>query len=258
MAWTKFPHPDAAYEYTAASLKKAWPRLHAGDAEPFPKNAAVVEAWIAFHKGDFETAHKLGLAEGVEGYSVAHKAACIYANYLEKSEKKKIAMFEEVANRCEEHQSEDPKNAAAYYWHAYALGRYAQGISVVKALSQGIGQKVKASLDQTIKLAPKHADAHIALGAYHSEIIDKVGAMIGGLTYGVKKEDGYKAFKKAMELNPGSAIARIEYANALVMLDGQKKMKEAVALYEEAAGAEAADAMERLDIEAAKEELEDE
>ena len=258
MAWTKFPHPDAAYEYTAASLKKAWPRLHAGDAEPFPKNAAVVEAWIAFHKGDFETAHKLGLAEGVEGYAVAHKAACIYANYLEKSEKKKIAMFEEVANRCEEHQAEDPKNAAAYYWHAYALGRYAQGISVVKALSQGIGQKVKASLDQTIKLAPKHADAHIALGAYHSEIIDKVGAMIGGLTYGVKKEEGYKAFKKAMELNPGSAIAKIEYANALVMLDGQKKMKEAVALYEEAAAAEAADAMERLDIEAAKEELEDE
>lgn len=258
MAWTKFPHPDAAYEYTAASLKKAWPRLHAGDAEPFPKNAAVVEAWIAFHKGDFETAHKLGLAEGLEGYSVAHKAACIYANYLEKSEKKKIAMFEEVANRCEEQQAEDPKNAAAYYWHAYALGRYAQGISVVKALSQGIGQKVKASLDQTIKLAPKHADAHIALGAYHSEIIDKVGAMIGGLTYGVKKEEGYKAFKKAMDLNPGSAIARIEYANALVMLDGQKKMKEAVALYEEAAAAEAADAMERLDIEAAKEELEDE
>ncbi len=257
MAWSKFPHPDDAYVYTAASLKKAWPRLHVGDAEPFPKDARLVEAWIAFHAGDFERAAKLGLDVGVDGYSVAHKATCMYATYLEKSEKKKIASYEEVAERCERQQQEQPDNAAGYYWHAYALGRYAQGISVVKALAQGVGAKVKHSLDMTLKLGPKHADAHIALGTYHSEIIDKVGAMIGGLTYGVKKEEGYKHFKKALELNPDSAIARIEYANALVMLDGKKKMDEAVGLYEAAAGCDARDAMERLDVEAAKAELED-
>ncbi|MES2113865.1 MAG: hypothetical protein V4578_01885 [Pseudomonadota bacterium] len=257
MAWSKFPHPDDAYVYTAASLKKAWPRLHVGDAEPFPKDARLVEAWIAFHAGDFERAAKLGLDVGVDGYSVAHKATCMYATYLEKSEKKKIATYEEVAERCERQQQEQPDNAAGYYWHAYALGRYAQGISVVKALAQGVGAKVKHSLDMTLKLAPKHADAHIALGTYHSEIIDKVGAMIGGLTYGVKKEEGYKHFKRALELNPDSAIARIEYANALVMLDGKKKMDEAVGLYEAAAGCDARDAMERLDVEAAKAELED-
>jgi hypothetical protein len=58
-------------------------------------------------------------------------------------------------------------------------------------------------------------------------------------------------------MNPDSAIARIEYANALVMLDGKKKMADAIGLYEEAAGCDARDAMERLDVEAAKEELED-
>ena len=258
MAWTKFPHADDAYVYTAATLKKAWPRLHIGDAEPFPKKAELVEAWIAFHAGDFEKAVRIGLDFGIEGYSVAHKASCIYATYLEKSDKKKIAMFEEVAERCERQQAEQPDNAAGYYWHAYALGRYAQGISIVKALAQGIAPKVRASLDKTIKLAPKHADAHIALGAFHAEIIASVGAMIGGLTYGVKKEEGYKAFKKAIELNPDTAIGRIEYANALVTLDGKKKMDDAVKLYEEAAAVDPQDAMERLDVEAAKEELEDE
>ncbi|HEY5799603.1 MAG TPA: hypothetical protein VIT92_05250 [Burkholderiaceae bacterium] len=257
MAWTKFPYSDDAYVYTAASLKKAWPRLHVGDAEALPKDAAIVEAWLAFHAGEFEKAVKLGLEQGMDGYAVANKAACMYATYLEKSDKKKIAMFEEIAERCEEQQAEQPKNAAAYYWHAYALGRYAQGISVVKALAQGVGGKVKSSLDTTIKLAPKHADAHIALGAYHAEIIDKVGAMIGGLTYGAKKDEGYAHFKTALKLNPDSAIARVEYANALVMLDGKKKMDEAVALYEQAAACEPADAMERLDVELAREELED-
>ncbi|NEX61812.1 tetratricopeptide repeat protein [Noviherbaspirillum galbum] len=257
MAWTKFPYAEDQYVYTAASLKKAWARLHAGDAEPFPKDAGLVEAWIAFHAGEFEKAAKLGLGHGIDGYAVANKATSIYANYLEKSEKKKLALFEEVAARCEEQQKEQPKNAAAYYWHAYALGRYAQGISIVKALSQGIGSKVKASLDMAVKLAPKHADAHIGLGTYHAEIIDKVGAMIGGLTYGAKKEEGLKMFQAALKLNPHSAIARVEYANGLVMLEGKKKMNEAVKLYEEAAACEALDAMERLDVELAREELED-
>jgi hypothetical protein len=49
----------------------------------------------------------------------------------------------------------------------------------------------------------------------------------------------------------------IEYANAMVMLEGDKKMKDATKLYEQAAQCTPADAMERLDIELAKAELED-
>ncbi|MDC8760114.1 hypothetical protein [Janthinobacterium fluminis] len=255
MAWNKFPHQDKAYVYTASSLKKAWARLHVGDAEPFPADATLVQAWIAFHAGDFELAATLGLDVGVNGYAVAHKATCIYANYLETDDKARIATFEEVAERCERQQAEQPNNPAGFYWHAYSLGRYAQGISVLKALSQGVGGKVRASLEATLALAPAHAEAHIAFGAYHAEIIDKVGAMVGGLTYGVKKEEGIGHFKTALKLNPDSAIGRIEYANAIVMLDGKKKMAEAIALYQEAAACEALDAMERLDVEAAKEEL---
>ena len=61
-AWTAFPYPEKAYQYTAASLKKSWDRLHRGDCEPFPKDAAVVEAWIAYHAGDFAGALAQGLA----------------------------------------------------------------------------------------------------------------------------------------------------------------------------------------------------
>ena len=139
---------------------------------------------------------------------------------------------------------------------AYALGRYSQGISVAKALAQGLGSKVKGALETTIKLQPKHADAHIALGAFHAEVIDKVGKLLGK-TQGADAATGLKLYKKALELNPASAIARVEYANGLVMLEGDKRMKEAEALYAEAAACEPMDAMERLDVEMAKAELED-
>jgi tetratricopeptide (TPR) repeat protein len=256
-AWAKFPYADKKYQYTATTLKKAWDRLHKGDTEPFPKDEAVVEAWIAFHAGDFQKAAELGVKAGGDGITVANKAAAIYANYLEENDKTKLALFEEVAARAEAQQAKAPKNANAYYWQAYALGRYAQGISIAKALAQGIGTKVKSALDTTVKLAPKHADANIALGSYHAEIIDKVGAMIGGLTYGAKTDVGLKHYETALKLNPDSAIARIEYANGLVMLEGKKALAQAEKLYAEAAECDALDAMERLDVETAKAELED-
>ena len=255
-AWMAFPYPEKSYQYTAASLKKAWDRLHKGDCEPFPKDAAVVDAWIAYHAGDFAGAVAQGLAAGGAGVNAANKAACIYANYLEESDAAKLKIYEEVAARCEARQKEAPKDVNAFYLHAYALGRYAQGISIVKALKEGMGDKVKSSLATAIKLAPKHADAHIALGTYHAEIIDKVGAMIGGLTYGAKKETGLEMFGHAVMLNPDSAVAKVEMANGLIMMFGKAKVAQAEKLYEEAAAMKPVDAMERLDVEMAKAELE--
>jgi tetratricopeptide (TPR) repeat protein len=254
--WTAFPYDNADYVYDAAALKKQWSRLHAGDAEPLPKDDKVLAAWALFHAGEFQKAYDAGLKAGGAGLAVANKAQAIYANYLEKNEKTKLAMFMEVAERAEAQQAEEPKNASAYYWQAYALGRYSQGISVAKALAQGLGGKVKSALETTIKLAPKHADAHIALGAFHAEVIDKVGKLLGK-TQGADAATGLKMFKEALKLNPASAIAMVEYANGLIMLEGDKKMAEAEKLYEDAAACTPADAMERLDVEMAKAELEE-
>lgn len=254
--WTAFPYDADDYTYDAAALKKQWARLHAGDAEPWPKDEAVQAAWALFHAGQFQKACEAGLKAGGAGTTVANKAQAIYANYLEKSEKNKLALFMEVAERAEAQAKEDPKNPNAWYFMAYALGRYSQGISVTKALAQGLGGKVKGALETAIKLQPKHADAHIALGAFHAEVIDKVGKLLGK-TQGADAATGLKLYKEALKLNPTSAIAMVEYANGLVMLEGDKKMAEAEKLYADAAACDPKDAMERLDVEMAKAELED-
>jgi hypothetical protein len=164
MAWAKFPYPDRRFVYTPATLKKAWPRLHAGDAEPFPREPSLVDAWIAFHAGEFEDASRKALAAGPAGLAAASKAVCIHAAYLERPGKHRQDRLHEVAERCAAQQARERSNPAAFYWHAYALGRYGQEIGVIAALAQGIGPKVHASLETTLELAPQHADAHIALG----------------------------------------------------------------------------------------------
>lgn len=254
--WTAFPHAGD-YAFDAATVTRDWARLHQGDCEPLPQEAAVLQAWVLFHNGEFQKATEAGIQAGGHGITVANKATSVYANYLESQEKYKLALFMEVAKRAEAQQAVDPKNANAWFWQAYALGRYSQSISVTKALAQGLGSKVKHALEQTIRLSPTHALAHLALAAFHAEVIDKVGALIGGMTYGAKKDVGLALYKEALRLNPGSAIAMMEYAKGLVMLEGDQAMQQATQLYEQAARSKALDAKERLEVDLAMVELED-
>ena len=275
--WKPFPHSAKDYAYEGAALKAAWPELHRGDCEPFPDAAfvkdafarhprlkgaldadktalALQSAWRAYHRGDFGAAVAEGAALGPIGANAANKAANIYATYLETDGDRKREILLHSAERAEALQAAAPDFPNAFYFHAQALGRYAQEISIVKALAQGIGNKVKASLDKTIRLEPKHAEAHIALGAYHAEIVSKVGGMLASLTYGASREEAVRQFALARKLLPDSAVARIEEANGLVMLFGKPKLSEAKKLYQEAAHCAAADAMQKLDAEHAKDE----
>ncbi len=278
--WKKFPYADKAYDYAGPALKKAWDKLHRGDREPFPDEAwvkktlaahpkldtktppakvaeALQDAWRAFHAGDFGGAVDQGEALGPIGYNVANKAANIYATYLETDDRRQLEIFQQSAARAEKLQAIAKDLPNAFYFHASALGRYGQFISIAKALAEGLGSKVKSSLDKALALAPDHAEAHIALGAYNAEIVAKVGALVGGLTYGASKDNAVKHFEAARKLTPDSPIARIEYANGLVSLFGKAKLAAATKLYEEAAAAKPLDAMERLDQQAAIDELAD-
>lgn len=268
--WAPFPHDAKAYAYAGDALKKAWPALHAGDQEPYPdeKRAKALiaaagkaakgitaddlaqqlqDAWRAFHRGDFQAAYETGEALGPLGASVAVKALGIHATYLVDDEVEQLKRFEQAAKLAEAAIKALPDEANSHYRHAFALGRYSQGLSIAKALKQGIAGKVRTSLDATLELAPKHAEAHTALALYHAEIIGKIGAMIGGLTYGAKASEAESHIKTALKLTPDSPIAHVEHANVLLLLHGDKKEDAAAAAYEKAGKLKPRDAMEALD-----------
>ena len=269
-AWAAFPHDAKGYAYAGDALKKAWPKLHAGDCEPFPDAkraaallkaagkaapkldaealaAALQDAWCAFHRGDFKAAHDAGVALGPIGASVAVKALGIHATYLVDDEGERLKRYEQAATLAEAAVKALPDEANSHYRHAFALGRYSQGLSIAKALKMGIAGKVRAALEATLELAPKHAEAHTALALYHAEIINKIGAMIGGLTYGAKAAEAEKHIREAVKLTPASPIAHIEHGNVLLLLDEARNEDAAAEAYERAAQCKPLDAMEALD-----------
>jgi tetratricopeptide (TPR) repeat protein len=92
----------------------------------------------------------------------------------------------------------------------------------------------------------------VALGAFHAEVIDKVGALVGRMTYGVRADTAIDLFERGLQLNPHSPSALMEYGRGLLMLYGDSRMAEATRLYEKASALEPADARERLDVELAR------
>jgi tetratricopeptide (TPR) repeat protein len=278
-SWAAFPHDARAYAHAGDALKKAWPKLHAGDCERYPddKRAAALlkaagkaapkldaaalavalqDAWRDFHRGAFKAAFDAGNALGAVGASVAVKALGIHATYLVDDDAEKLRRFEQAAKLAEAAIKALPGEANSHYRHAFALGRYSQGLSIAKALKQGIAGKVRVSLDNALKLESKHAEAHTALALYHAEIIGKIGAMIGGLTYGAKAAEAQSHIKTALKLTPDSPIAHIEHGNVLMLLHGDKQEDAAAAAYEKAARLKPRDAMEALDAAYAKSQLE--
>ncbi len=275
--WTAFPHKDKAFDYAGDKLAKAWPKLHAGDQEPYPdekhvaallkanpklgKEAVAIatqlqDAWRDFHRGDFQQAYESGIALKALGASVAIKAAGIHASYLVDDEDAKTSRYEDLVRLADEAVAALPGLANSHYRRAFAIGRLSQSISIAKALAQGLAGKVRESLDKTLKIEPKHAEAMTALGLYHAEIVNKVGGMLAKLTYGANASDSEKNLKAALKLPPQSPIAWIEYGNGLMLLHGEKREDDVAEAYDKAANFKPLDAMEALDANWAREQIE--
>jgi len=280
--WNKFPHEASAFMFEGSGLLDAWPDLHGGDYVEFPDadwvqltlaeapDAApesfdgdfsaladtIQDAWRCYHCGDFQQATVLASQCGQLAHAAANKATGIYATYLEPDEDAARACFLSAVECAEAAIETLPDDPNSHYFHAFNLGRYSQSISIVKALSQGLGGKIQSSLENALYLQPEHADANIALGAYYAEVIDKVGKMLGKLTYGATPGKALKHFKRALELTPGAPIAHIEYGNGLYLLFGDDRIDEVTELYVKATEMQPVDAMAKLDIEAALAELE--
>jgi len=253
--WIPFPHDAEAYRYPGPALLRAWSRLHRGDCEPAPAGkhrAELEEAWRAFHAGDFGTAIERGAALGPEGAAAANKAAGVYATYLASNNASATSILEDAVRRAEAAIEEYPERANSHYFHAFVLGRYSQRISIATALASGLGGKVQRSLEQTLKLERKHADAHIALGVFHAEVVAKVGALLARLSYGATAEAAVREFEAAMRLHPQSPVAKLEYAHCLKLLHGAAKAEQISKLLNAAIRCEPQEAMDKLDIEAAR------
>jgi len=209
-------------------------------------------AWREFHAGDFAAAIEQGTALGALGAAVANKAVAVDSLYSKQPSPAVLQALDTAVKRGEQATRLLPDYANAHYTLALVLGRYSQRITILRALAQGLAGRVQSHLQRALALEPQHAEAHVALGMYHAEIINKLGSIAASLTYGVSRDKAIEHFDYALKYAPHSPIVHMEYANGLGLLDAERFGPRIHTLYAQAAACEPIDAMERLDADRAK------
>lgn len=250
--WLPCPVDVSDLDFSGDLLQEKWPLLHAGNLEPFPTSPELQEAWRQYHLGNFAQSVKIGLELGGEGLLPAAFSATIYAQYIEKDEKRKIALFKDAMAICKDAEKNNP-SANVHYMYAVAMGRYSQFISAVEALAQGYAGKIKEQIEKCLDLASGHAEAHVTYGGWHAGITDQAGSLMAKMVYGATQDAAHDHYEQGIRLAPESVIPYIEYARGLEVMFGKDSgiadnLEQAMPLI-------AQDAMQRLDQEQAKQQL---
>lgn len=283
--WIAYPYQDH-FDFSGRKLQDWWAVLHMDDMEPYPsaqrvedflqsepeikahlpldkaspkEMAAVLQdAWRFYHEGKFQKAYELGCSLSPLGNYVAGRALAVHNFYLapvtqrRKRFKEQLDKIEQDLKALEREKGGYIGYPNFYFGLAYVAGRYSQASSILISVKDGLAGEIKRLLEQTLEWVPNHQAAWISKGSFQAELISKVGGLIARLTYGATKKRAIAAYEKALELNQGSLIARVEYAHGLLLLDREKNMAKAKAMLQETLTLPVLDAFGRLVQERAK------
>ena len=145
------------------------------------------------------------------------KAQVVYANYLEKArqgEARAVRGSRRLGRRAPRApRPRTPTRTTCTRSRSAATARASRSPRRSRRASAARSRRRCRPRSSSSRSTPTRSTAY---GAYQAEVIDKVGGIVAGMTYGAKKDSALEYFQKALKLFPESPIAHIEYANGLM------------------------------------------
>ncbi len=195
-------------------------------AAPASAQPDLPEARAAFTEGRFLEAADLAEAVGgSNGFALAAEALAIHAQY-EAAEEAWDAIVERATRMGEAARRADFGNPEAHYQYGHALGRYANGVGTMRALNEGLAGRTRDAFETALERDPDHAGAHLALGAWHSDVADE--GFLARRIYGASRDRAVEHFERALELTPESPGLLYEYGIRLPALDRDRGLERAM------------------------------
>jgi len=182
----------------------------------------VRDAWAPITPVISARAADAGLAAG-DSASTGVKAQMIYANYLEKSEKAKLALLQEAATWADARREEAPNDPNAHISSPMRSDATARGF---RSPPRSRGPHRQDSRCPSGRRSSWHPSMPTSISPW---LVPGGGRRPGRRHPGQhdlrpKKDLAIEHFETAIKLFPESAIARIEYANGLMLLFGKSGM----------------------------------
>ena len=246
--WQDTPVDMSDLDLSGDGLRQNWEAMHRGNREPFPADPRLQDAWRAYHLGQFARAAEIGTAMGRDGCVPAAFATTIYAQYVEPDGERKPVLFKTAMALCGIAVAAGVSTPNLHYMHAVAMGRYSQFISMIEALAQGFGGRIKEQVERCLELDPNHAEGHLTFGGWHAAITDQAGGLMARMMYGATQDEAIAHFDEAVRLVPDSVVVHLEYARGLETMFGDSEKARIVEELEKALALRPMDAMQRLDL----------
>ncbi|MBP8184797.1 MAG: hypothetical protein KAX95_02860 [Pseudomonas sp.] len=287
--WKPFPQDQSAYDYSGDKLRSAWPQLTRGFGAnyPFPdadwvvkmatQNPTAVEmtvkagsgfsgkpeeaelyaaklqdVWRLMFRGDFAQAKADGLKLGVGGQVPAMFAQVIYALFLAPDQASKQKLLEEVVSYTDQAGELVNADPMAMFGRVYAKARLGEELPIAVVLKRGYTSQIPDELDALLQKSPNQPYALALYGGYQAGVIRKVGAFVGGMTYGVDADKMEQFFARSFKQANNLPIGHYEYANALTYVYGDDEHEKALTQLKLAASHKPINAMEALEVAHAK------
>ncbi|MBX9755785.1 MAG: hypothetical protein Q8R10_08210 [Pseudomonas sp.] len=287
--WKPFPQDQSAYDYSGDKLRSAWPQLTRGFGAnyPFPDADWVVkmatqnpkalemtvragtgftgkpeeaelyaaklqDVWRLMFRGDFAQAKADGLKLGVGGQVPAMFAQVIYALFLAPDQASKQHLLEEVISYTDQAGELVNADPMAMFGRVYAKARLGEELPIAVVLKRGYTSEIPEELDALLKKSPNQPYALALYGGYQAGVIRKVGAFVGGMTYGVDADKMEQFFARSFKQANNLPIGHYEYANALTYVYGDDEHEKALEQLKLAASLKPINAMEALEVAHAK------
>ena len=206
---------------------------------------SIDAAHAAYTEGQFIEAARLGEALNTsEGYALAASSLAIFGYHIAEDDKKQ-ALFDRATQLAQEAIRLDATNPDAHFQLAHAMGRHAQTIRILEAVGEEYPEKVREALENTLRLDPEMAVAHLSLGAWHAEAVSS-GGFMAKVLYGASKKEAHKHYEKALKLAPDKKVLLVECARGLLLLGRKKNRDQARDLLARAIKMPSKDAHDRI------------
>ncbi|MEE4250419.1 MAG: hypothetical protein V2I38_07500 [Alcanivoracaceae bacterium] len=285
VTWRKPPFDQRFFTYTDEQIREKWDYLMRGLRIPYPSadymrdlsakypfiiedidgfngdfdalEKSLLSAWRKFFAGDYQESRNEGMELGAVGLIPAMFSQLMYGIYLTERQSDKYMLLQDVANRAHayfddiENIEDDPEvatlAAAVRLGYAYAIARIAEESPIPIVVARRYIGKIKGNSDHITDLVPDHPLGHAFRAGVDAGIMRRVGKFTGRMTYNARTTTVGSSFGKARELTPDIPIVAYEHGNALIYMNKNRNLNEAMALFEEASKMQPQFAMDALD-----------
>lgn len=187
-----------------------------------PLAEAAQQAWRFHYEGKYEQSYQLGMQLGAAGTVPAIYSKLMYATFMVNTSAEKLALFREIADEAEQSLQLTPGYDFGEFGLLYARVRILERLGTTASLATGFLGSTQKSLKELSQRHPTNSLYPTTFAGIQAGVVERVGSLIGRITYGATESRTLEGFQEALELQANLPVIYNEFIVALSRINPKK------------------------------------